>query len=376
MRNQEGESVQSKNLEQLPGAATFNGAVAFQVLEAAFARALEKSPESFHESFYTFAGQSVHVRVVGRALAKNIIPSFAHLQTHGPAPDAPRLIIDLWDQHETGIGCQVRFANDNSGWTDLIAKSPDSRFVGQQQPRTFACLDRFTNCIVGSIAWREPIGVYERAKPLSRLLLEWHNDQNLQVIHAGLLAWKNYGILLVGKSGSGKSTSTLACVCAGLTYLGEDYVGLQRLPDGSFVGHSLYNSVFLDSSLLTRFSNLTPYVIKGRPDEKKSAIILSQVFPDRLRRVVPIRALLIPRVANTPTSKISPASKGQALLALGPSSLLQLASRRRPQSFTLLAQLIDQIPCYWLESGYDLDAIPRCVKELLAEAVFSESGHC
>jgi hypothetical protein len=369
MKNQETESVRSENLEELRGGATFNGAVAFHVLQVAFAKALEKNPESFHESFYTFAGQKVHLRVVGRALAKNILPSFAHLQTNGSAPRPPRLTIDLWDQHETGVRCQVRFAHDNLGWTDLIAKSPDSRFVGQQQPHTFACLDRRTSRIIGSISWSEPIGVYERAKPLSRLLLEWHNDQNRQVIHAGLLAWNNQGILLVGKSGSGKSTATLACLCAGFTYLSEDYVGLQRLTDGSFVGHSLYNSVFLNSSHLARFSSLTPYVITGRPDEKKSAVILSQVFPERLERVVPIRVLLIPRVTGTRESKISPASKGQALLTLGPSSLLQLASRRGAHSFTTLAQLVEQVPCYWLESGYDLDSIPRCVAELVAEAV-------
>ena len=330
-------------------------------------KALEKTPKSFSESFYTFAGQSVRFRIIGSDLAKHLTAPFSHLQTNGSVPLFPQLTIDLWDENATGISCQVRPTDADCRWTQVTATSPDYRFVGQRLPNTFSCFDRITNHIVGSIAWHEQMYIYERAKPLARLLVEWHNDRKMQVIHAGLVARNGRGILFAAKSGSGKSTAALACLCGGFDYLGEDYVCLQGLADGSFLGHSLYNSVFLETHHLMRFPHLLPHVIKGRPSEEKSVVILSQVFPERLERVVQIRALVIPHVAGTQESRIYPASKGQALLAIGPSSLLQIPSRRVTRGFNTLAQLVERVPCYWLELGYDLDSIPRCLEGIMAE---------
>jgi hypothetical protein len=367
MKDQVSDTLQFDNLERVRGRTTFDGTAAFRVLEAAFMKALEKNPESSYESFYTFAGQSVCFRIIGRDLAKHITSPFSHLQTNGPVPLSPQLTVDLWDENATGIRCRVSPTDSDFRWTEVTATSPDNRFVGQRLPHTFSCFDRLTNRIIGSIAWHEQIFIYERAKPLARLLVEWHLDRKVQVIHAGLVARNGQGILFAAKSGSGKSTSALACLCGGFDYLSEDYVGLQGLADGSFLGHSLYNSVFLETSHLTRFPNLFPHVIRGKPSEEKSVVILSQVFPQRLERVVPIRAILIPRIAGTRESKVSPASKGQALLAVGPSSLLQIPSRRMTRGFNTLAQLVEQVPCYWLESGHDLDLIPRCVEEFIAK---------
>lgn len=372
MKDQGHDTARLENLEVIVSRTIFDGASAFNVMQVAFQKAREKNPESFHESFYTFAGQVVRIRIVGRALAKNILLAFSHLQINEPVLLTPQLTIDLWDERETGIYCRVSFTNDDSSWIEITATSPDNRFVGQRLPNTLTCLDRIANRIIGSITWSEQIFIYERAKPLARLLVEWHNDQQVQVIHAGLVARDDLGILFAGKSGSGKSTSSLACVCAGFSYLSEDFIGLQRLADGPFLGHSLYNSVFLEARHLAQFSMLTPYVTRGRPIEEKSAVILSQVFPQRLKRVVPIRVLLIPRVIGARAAKIHPASKGQALLALGPSSLLQIPSRRI-RGFSKLAQLVEQVPCYWLELGSDLGSIPRCVEEFLAEATFSSN---
>ncbi len=190
------------------------------------------------------------------------------------------------------------------------------------------------------------------------------------MIHTGLVARDGKGVLFVGKSGSGKSTSSLACICAGLDFLSEDYVGLERRADGTFAGHSLYSSVFLESVHLARFTELMPYAIKGRPpQETKSVIILSQLFPERHQRVVPIRALALLSVSDAPKPKFRAASKGKALLALGPSSLLQIPNRGLGVGgFNRLAQLVEQVPCYALELGHDLRAITPSVEWLLQEA--------
>jgi hypothetical protein len=340
----------------------------FAVMVSAFQRAWDRYPDSVRELFCTFAEQSIHFRIVGCKLAENIGHPFSHLQAGEPAPTAPQLSIDLWDENETDIRCQVRSPHGTQDWSRSAGVSVDGWFVAQRLPNTLASLDRQHRRIVGSIAWSEEVFGYERGKPLDKLLVQWYNDQQVQVIHAGLVAWNHDGILLAGRSGSGKSTTALACACGGFDFLGEDYIGLQRQQDGSYRGHSLYSSVFLDADQLARFPELVPYALVGRPaEDNKATLLLSQVFPERLKRSVPIRALVVCRVTGAPESRVRAASKGEAVLALGPSSLLQIPSRPTG-AFANLARLAEQLPCYWLDLGRDLESIPRCVRDILVEA--------
>jgi hypothetical protein len=246
--------------------------------------------------------------------------------------------------------------------------SYDKRFVANKLPNTLAYYDRRSRRIIGSIVWHDRIFIYERAKPLARLLLEWHNDRNVQIIHAGFVSKDGQGILFAGKSGSGKSTTSVACICGGLHFLSEDYLGVKRQTDGSFTGYSLYNSVFLNTNHSTRFPKILPYIINGRPPhEEKSAIILSKVFPERLESLAPIRVLALLRVLGKGGPIIKAASKAEALLALGPSSLLQIPSRGN-RAFEKLTEVVEQVPSYWLEVAGDLESIPHCVQELLGKA--------
>ncbi len=355
------------DLLTLRNQASFDGAKTFQVMQDACQWAMERYAEHLSESFYQFAGQSVRIRIVGQKLATHLVLPFSHLRMHGPSPCIPQLTIDLWDENETGICCRTNSQENVSRWTEVGAMSVEGRFVGHQLPNSVTCLDRHAQHIIGSLAWGETVFLYERGKPLTMPLTAWYSDRNVPVIHASLVSRDGQGVLFAGWSGSGKSTSSLACLQDGFDYLSEDFVGLQKLPDGSFVGYSLYNSAFVETSHLARFPTLTPYVRKAQfPSEKKSLVLLSQVFPERLKGSVPIRLLVLPRVTDLPESQIRPAAKGQALLTLGPSTLLSvpgLGTRR----LDTLARLVEQVPCYWLDLGRELKSIPHCMEELLAE---------
>lgn len=352
---------------------SFNGAIAFTSMQLVFAKVTAKYPAELWESYYIFGGRRVRMRIVGQELAEHISRPFSHLKAdakaNGKTVATADLAIDLWDDRLAGADRYLHWNDNGPGWHETTLESCNGRYVAQRLPNTFSCFNRKDKRIIGSIEWHDQIFIYERAKPLSRLLLNWYNDQGFQVIHTGLVARDNKGLLFVGKSGSGKSTSSLACVIAGFSYLSEDYVGLETCNDGSFVGHSLYNSVFLRTDHLDRFPQLAPYAIRGRlPYEEKSTIILSQLFPERLEQAVPIRALVLPRVVNATEAQFRQASKGEALVALGPSSLLQIPNRGLGvRGFKRLAELVERVPCYWLEVGSDLGATPNCIEELLAQ---------
>lgn len=339
-----------------------------RTLGDAFRHAAQTYPDHLTESAYGFAGKRVHLRVIGRDLARHIGLPFSHLRADGPCTTVPRLNIDLWDERLTGICRRHGSSSADSGWRQVTGLSADGRFVLQELPNTLVGYDRTSARIVGSIAWGDGLFVYERAKPLARLLLQWHNDQSIQVIHAGLVSRAGEGVLFAGKSGSGKTTAALACLCGGFDFLSEDYVGLERLEGGQLAGHSMYCSAFVERSHLALFPDLLPHVVEdsaGR--DLKAAVMLSQAFPVRMARSATIRALVTVSVTDVSQSRYRTTSKGQALLGLGPSSLIQIPSQG-VRGFEALWQLVERVPSYALALGTDLASIPRCVDEILTEA--------
>jgi len=176
----------------------FEGEVAFDNMRTAFDQAAAAHPAELREVFYLFAGQNVRFCVLGRELAENIGKTFSHLRLDHQV-SSPQLTIELWDE-SLQPGFRVPPFDPDAGWHEATVTSRDRRFVGQHLPHTFSCLDRERGQILASIAWHDQIFIYERAKPLARLLLNWHNDRDVQVIHTGLVARKNKGLLFVAKA--------------------------------------------------------------------------------------------------------------------------------------------------------------------------------
>ena len=103
--------------------------------------------------------------------------------------------------------------------------------------------------------------------------------------------------------------------------------------------------------------------------EDKFLILLSQVYPERLRRDTEITAVALPRVVQADKSRIRPASKAETLLALAPSSLIMPQLSAGMQGFQKLVTLVEHVPCYWLELGRELSEIPHRVDELIESAI-------
>ena len=364
--------------EKVPtGMTARGGRTGFAAMQAAFKRATSAHPAIFREAYYTFGGRHVRVRIVGRKLADDFCRPFAHVETKEKPSPVPSLTVDLWDEEDTGIARPVESTRDDleGGWSiagGLFAIPPDGRFVCYEFRESVTWLDRAAQQVIGWTASTQDLSLYERGKPLLPLLAVWYHDRGVQLIHAGLVSRNGHGVLLPGMGGAGKSTSALACLDIGFDYLGDDYIGVQACTDGSFVGHSLYNSVWLEPDHMARFPLLLPHAIHGRnPGEDKSLVLLSHVLPSQLARSATIRVLALPRVSHASGTRFRPASKSEVLLTLIPNSLFTPIPRPGSRGFQRLAQLVEHIPSYRLELGRDLTEIPRRVEELLAEAIRS-----
>ena len=112
----------------------------------------------------------------------------------------------------------------------------------------------------------------------------------------------------------------------------------------------------------------------AEPGEDKRLVALSEVAGARLRESADIVALVLPRVAGTPRTSYHPATKGEALRRLAPSSILQLPLIAPRPALQRMAAVASRLPTYWLDLGQDLAEIPLCVGEILAEVAPTDPG--
>lgn len=355
---------------QTPHGAMRASAAAFAQLGAAFDRAAAKTG-CVRESWYRFAGRPVRMRVVGEEMADIMEAPFVHLRTRAAPP--PGLGIDLWDEARTGVEAprDARTSLTALTWTIgawSFVSSDDHGFVGSVRTGSGAWLDRRGQRLIGWATSAGELTLHERGKPLHLALSVWYRDSGVQIVHAGLVADGDRGLLICGPGGTGKSTTVSACVCGGMEYLGDDYIGLAAEADGSFVGHSLYGSAWLEEEHARHFPLLAPHAIQSPSvPHPKALLLLSEVVPSRLRAAAPIAALVLPSLTPGATTRTRRTTKGQAYLRLVPTSVVGLIPQPGAAGLALLTRLVEAMPAYWLEMGRDLDQIPIRIRTILKE---------
>jgi hypothetical protein len=309
------------------------------------------------------AGFRVCIRIVGAELARALSASLRHLPcTDGV--DAADLHIDVWDARDAAVESCTRQAGTRPAI--LLKASRSNRFVGETRDHTELWLDRSRNRIVGWFDTPERLDLDERARPFHKLLSAWLEERGVQFLHAGLVSCDGKGLLFVGNGGAGKSTASIACLRSGMDYLGDDFIGFGRTETGC-VGYGVYGSCLLNVDHIGRFPDLKAIAhAPHHPHEDKDVVFLADAFPGAMRSQVPIAALLLPRVADTVATRVRRASKAEALMAIAPTSVMFLPRPSR-SAFERIVELVETLPCFWLELGRDVARIPTAVRSLAAQ---------
>src|SRR5918998_3685898 len=337
----------------------------FAAVHDTFLRAGEAAG-GFVDHFYIIGGYHVRLRVAGPTLVPQITPALEHLKV--PAPHASSaLTICLWDSVSTGAtppppvwgegdlpaGGEVPGYNDERISTTFMIGSG-----------TLSMLDRESDLALFWVPDAQTLPGYEIAAPLRTILHWWMGDHARRMVHAGAVGTLSGGVLLAGRGGVGKSTTALSCLLSGLLYLGDDYVLLDTEPV-AFV-HSLYSSGKLHVDQLGWFPQLSPTISEHQlPSEEKMLLLLHDNF-DRIRKGLPIRAVLLPRVTGLAQTRLRSASAADSLRALAPSTIFQLPGASRA-ALQQIKRFVEQVPSYVLELGRDVHQVPRVVSQLLAE---------
>jgi hypothetical protein len=305
---------------------------------------------------YDVGGLPLRVNGAGPALLGRLTRALAHL----PEADGDGLDVYVWDDETTRLttpfapwgsaGGEVTVVRDHSG--DVVF------WVGEGR------LDAVDLAAGEALVWRsspETLPLYEEAAPLRAIVLRWVDGRGLRILHAGAVGRKDGCVLIVGQSGAGKSTTSLACLGSELSFISDDFCLVRGDDPTAF---SIYSSAKLSHATLTLLPHLASVAGPPEPPADKSVAFLHEHVPETLLTQAPVRAVVLPRVSDRRVSTLRPAGRGEALFAMTPSSIDDDPTLRH-DAFRLFAALASSVPCHVLELGRDVDALPALLAGLL-----------
>jgi hypothetical protein len=308
--------------------------------------------------------RTLELRFAGGALVPALSRAFGHLDEGSGAT----LVVRVFESETTGVPIpRPPWRIDDYREHGRIRGFCDDRFqtVFHWGSGSLQMLDRERD---EALYWVSDAGQVpsEAAAPFRSLIHGWLAPQGIELVHAAAVGDPSQDacVLLVGKSGVGKSTTALAATGAGLAMLADDYCLLGRGVPPRVA--SVYGSAKADAATLERLPFLAESVADPqRLPGEKALCFPGEGAPARLLAEAELRAVLVPRIARTERTSLRPASSAAALAALAPSTLLQLAAADGA-TLARLAEVVASVPSYSLELGGDPADIGPAIAPLLS----------
>jgi hypothetical protein len=317
------------------------------------------------EDWFDIAGICVRILFAGPALADGFTGALAHLRV---APmGRPDATLHVWDSASTGVAAlpppctHACFTHRGDIW-GLVSPRYRSAFHGPDF--ALALLDGTT---AEGVYWARDAAALPyttNASPL-RSLFHWLMERaGKQLLHAAAVGDAEGAVLITGKGGLGKSTMALACLQAGMTYLGDDYVvvGLDPAP----CVFSLYSTAKLDPGHMAAFPALAPLVSKAGGAGEKSVLTLYPARAGQIARALPLRAVLTPRIRPEAETIFAPITKSALARAAAFTTMAQLP-HAGVHTEALVGAVLDKVPGLEVRPGASMTGIAAAVRKLLAD---------
>ncbi len=310
------------------------------------------------------AGEVVLLRSAGPLPGERLSRAFAHLVDRSDGE--PALTVMLWDSATSGARALSPSRRDEDPRGAVYYLKGDSAHAAFQP--ALALTNVYDAGARQAWFWcgdAAELPYWERAAPLRQILHWWLSEHQVLLLHGAAVGTESGGVLLVGPGGSGKSTTALSCLPSELLYAADDYVAVRDGAEPAVI--SLYSSGKVGPDQLELLPHLDADELGRDLNEAEKAVLyVHERFPARTTQGFPLRAVLVPRVAES-GPRVLPAGGGAALRALAPSTLLQLHPPQ-PDAFARMRSLLRRLPTYTFEVGPDVDSIPGAIRAILEQS--------
>jgi hypothetical protein len=321
-------------------------------------RALIQRTDNGNIDQFKIGGHRICLQIPDTGLREQILPALQHLK----APSDSHAEFTVFVTHAGSDGIELPAPD----WGFLpfaergnlrLYSDEDFSLIYNHRIGVFNILNHADN---EAIYWSRSriLPYYERSAPLRHLLQAWLQRRGLFITHASAVGRADGGLLIAGRTGSGKSTTALLALRAGFLYAGDDYILTQAQPDPYI--YSIYNSAKINSSSLHWFPEWKSRVHNSTRLHAEKALI----FLNNATEGYPLRAIVLPRVTSerlTIARPLPPEEMFRTIVpdtvftSLGDASLVVKSFKR----------LIEQLPGYRLELGSQLEQIPSVLANLL-----------
>ena len=317
---------------------------------------------------FTIAERPVRVRFAGVALAHLARP-LAHLAHPQPAPShvGPELEIFVWSGTGPWQPPAPPWDFQQLHWFGEVADLGSQEYsVNFAADQGLLCMyHRPTSRAIFWLPEADGLPFWETAAPFRVIFHWWSQTFGGHVAHAAAVGRDGQGVLLVGRGGSGKSTTSIACVDSGMEYVGDDYVLLTRKPRP--VAHSLYQTAKIHTRFLhSDLAHWADWVAGEIGPEGKSLLFLNEHLPKQVRSRLAIHGVIQPRITQNDQARIEQQAAARGLLAIAPSTMYQLPEAREA-TLSFFADWTREVPAYLLHLGTDLTSAPRVLSRLVLD---------
>ena len=193
------------------------------------------------EQTYAIGGSAFRLRFAGNALVSCVSPALEHVAAD-PGP-TPSLTVCVWDAASTGVEFPSQRVLPRYLRHDRVAARCSRRRIRAHLEPEIGLLSLYDSERGLALYSRRDVAQHpyrQESYPLITILSWWAPTQGYASVHAGAVGTPEAAVLIVGRSGSGKSTTALSCLNSGLLYLADDHCLLDH-GARPFV-YSLYNS--------------------------------------------------------------------------------------------------------------------------------------
>ncbi len=325
-------------------------------MERGFTQAAARSP-GLVVRHLNLAGHAIRLRCAGAALAEHFHPALAHALQEPEPPVAPRpvLTIDCWDRAATGV------VPPSPPWGE-DAYCASGAIQGHAQGRVRITYDRWTRLlsvydrhqarVFVQAASATALPAWMRRSPLRPVIGWWAEEQGMALLHAGAVATAAGGVALAGASGSGKSTTTLTALAAGLGFLADDACLVRFDPSPTL--YPVFGLAKLEPDAFARLTALQHLAMEIDPGQT----VLNPAAG--LVPSAPLRAVALLEISGQPRTTVEPISSTQALRTLVEGSLQEGGGT----TLAGLRRLVTEVPCRRLRLGTDPEGVIAAVQAL------------
>lgn len=338
----------------------------FNQFEEGFALARARVGETVRD--FRVAGTSIRLRFAGDALVPIIVPGLSG-PISGIEPGA-YCEICLWDSESTGI----RGVPAPRPWVDFTGKgniwgfeSARYRSAYQWSESSVSVMDREARRAAFWVRSAKQLPPWVLAAPLRSILHWWMELNGRQLVHAAAVGHGGHALLLPGRGGSGKSSTSLACLVRGLDFVSDDYLAVALDPQPRV--HRLYSTAKLAPERLGLYPEITARCrTVHEPGFDKVVVFLEDGFRDQLKQSLPLKLLLKPRISGLNDTTLGPAEPLDIERALASETLLHLP-HSGAHTVEFLDRLSHEIPCASIQLGTDNDRLVAAIQNALSAPI-------